>query len=140
MLPALHSDQGDQLQQHVHLPRAQGEPERRAGRRVRQLRVPRVFERGLRRECEDLRWAPAKDEVRCFFRPLGATQTCFHAWSRHVSLTTEVFRGAQRGDSLRGRNSMEADYLHATNRNIHRKREGGFTGSDALTLSPHVTA
>lgn len=44
LLLALHPDQGDQLQQHVHLPRAEGAAEAGSGNRVRQLRVQRLFE------------------------------------------------------------------------------------------------
>lgn len=48
VLPALHPDQGDQLQRHLHLPRAPGPDEGGPGGAVRQLRVPRLRERGLR--------------------------------------------------------------------------------------------
>ena len=44
LLLALHPDQGDQLQQHVHLPRAEGAAEAGSGNRVRQLWVQRLFE------------------------------------------------------------------------------------------------
>lgn len=42
VLPAVHSEEQQQLWDHVHLPRAEGQPPRRQGRRVRQLRVPRL--------------------------------------------------------------------------------------------------
>jgi len=44
LLPALHPDQGDQLQQHVHLPRAQRAAEAGSGNRMRQLWMQRLFE------------------------------------------------------------------------------------------------
>ena len=44
LLLALHPDQGDQLQQHVHLPCTEGAVEAGSGNRVRQLRVQRLFE------------------------------------------------------------------------------------------------
>jgi len=43
LLLALHPDQGDQLQQHMHLPRAEGTVEAGSGNRVRQLWVQRLF-------------------------------------------------------------------------------------------------
>jgi hypothetical protein len=43
VLLAMHSDQGDELQQHMHLPRAQRTAEAGSGDRVRQLWVPRLL-------------------------------------------------------------------------------------------------
>ncbi|TKA81133.1 hypothetical protein B0A55_01640 [Friedmanniomyces simplex] len=44
VLPPVHSDQGDELQQHVHLPCAPQTTEGGSGDRVRELRVSRLLQ------------------------------------------------------------------------------------------------
>lgn len=44
LLSPMHPDQRDQLQQHLHLSRASQEPQGGSGHRVRELRMPRMFQ------------------------------------------------------------------------------------------------
>jgi bud site selection protein 31 len=47
LLPALHPDQGNQLQRNVYLPRAQGTAQGRPNGSMRKLRMSRMFKLGL---------------------------------------------------------------------------------------------